>query len=234
LLKAQSSVDVIARRLEEQYPASDKGIAARVIPEMLARPIPLHFLEDLIPVIRGFLLMLAALVLLLACMNVGNILLVRATVRQREMAIRAALGSGRARLIRQMLTESILLALLGGAAGILLGKWASAAFARSLDLGTDLPILVDFSFDWRVFTYAAMAALLSGILIGVWPALRASRAEANSVLHDGVRSDSTSAGHQRIRGILVVAQVAVFIGSDCNCASRPKGVIAPTGAAGWR
>jgi predicted permease len=206
--EAQSSVNVIARRLEEQYPASDKGIAVHVIPEILARPIPLHFLESLIPVIRGFLLMLAALVLLLACMNVANILLVRATVRQREMAIRAALGSGRARLIRQMLTESILLALLGGAAGILLGRWASAAFASSLDLGTDLPVVVDFSFDWRVFTYAATAALLTGILIGIWPALRASRAEANSVLHDGIRSDSSSAGRQRVRGILVVAQVA--------------------------
>ncbi len=207
LAHAQGSIDVITRRLEEQYPATDKGIGIHLVPEILARPIPIRFLEELLPVIRGFLLLLAALVLLLACMNVVNILLVRATVRQREMAIRAALGSGRSRLLVLMLSESLLLALLGGASGIVLGKWACDAFRSSLNLGTELPIVVDFSFDWRVFCYALVATIAAGILIGTWPALRASRAEAGAVLHDGVRRESTS-GRQRVRGALVVAQVA--------------------------
>src|SRR5450432_2866643 len=174
LRQAQSSMDVLARQLERQYPATDKGVGVRVVPETLARPLPLNFLADAVPMIRGFLLILAALVLALACMNVANILLVRATVRQRAMAIRAALGSGRARLVRQRLTESALLALLGAAAGLVFGKWASDAFAASIHLTTDFPIVLDFSFDWRVFTYALTAAVLTAILIGVWPAIRVS------------------------------------------------------------
>ena len=108
--QAQASMSALARRFEEQYPTTDRGVGIRVIPEPRARPFPLRFVEDAAPSLRFFLLFLAALVLLLACLNVANVLLVRATVRQREMAIRAALGSGRWRLIRQMMTESMLLA----------------------------------------------------------------------------------------------------------------------------
>jgi predicted permease len=136
------------------------------------------------------------------------VLLVRATVRQREMAIRAALGSGRWRLIRQMLVESMALALAGAVAGMVLGTWASRAFAESLDLGTDLPVLLDFSFDWRVFLYAMTAALLTGIFVGVWPALRASRTDAAAALHEGGRANSGGVARQRARSLLVVGQVA--------------------------
>ena len=204
---AQSSVDVLARHMEEKYPDTEKGISVRVLPETLARPMPLHFLSDVLPVIRGFALILAGLVLLLACMNVANILLVRATIREREMAIRAALGSGRGRLMSQMLTESLLLAAVGAAAGLALGKAASAASASTIDLGTDLPVLLDFSFDWRVFLYALLSALATGIFIGIWPAVRASRANAGAVLHDGGRG-SAGPARQRVRGLLVVGQVA--------------------------
>jgi len=207
--EAQSEMTVLTRRLEEQYPATDKGTGARVVPEPLARPVPIRAGMDMFPFIRFSLLFLAGLVLAVACMNIANILLVRATVREREMAIRAALGSGRGRLIRQMLTESLLLAMLGAIVGMILGKWASQSFADALPrMVSDLPVLFDTSFDWRVFTYALSAALLSGGLIGIWPAIRVSRAEPGAALHDGSRSNSSGSQRQRIRGLLVAGQVA--------------------------
>jgi len=205
--EAQSSVNVLMRQLEREYPATDKGITLHVMPERHARPVPIGFVADRVPEITGFLLILAGLVLLLACMNVANLMLVRAAIRQREMAIRAALGSGRARLIRQMLTESGLLALLGAAAGLVLGRWASAAFMVSVTRGTSLPVQVDFGFDWRVFAYALGAAVFTALIIGVWPAIQASQTEAGAVLHEGARG-SGGVSRQRVRSLLVVAQVA--------------------------
>jgi len=207
--EAQSEMTVLTHRLEEQYPATDKGTGARVVAEPLARPVPIRAGMDMFPFIRFSLLFLAGLVLAVACMNIANILLVRATVREREMAIRAALGSGRGRLIRQMLTESLLLAMLGAVFGMILGKWASQSFSDALPrMVSDLPVLFDTSFDWRVFTYALSAALLSGGLIGIWPAIRVSRAEPGAALHDGSRSNSSGPQRQRIRGVLVAGQVA--------------------------
>jgi len=206
--EAQAAATVVARRMESQYPEVEKGIGVRVMPEPWARPVPIGAVADVAPVVRGFLLLLAAVVLVLACLNVANLMLVRATVRQREMAIRAALGSGRGRLIRQTLTESAFLAFLGTLAGLLLGKWGADGFAASIDLATDFPTLLDFSMDWRVFAYALMAALATALLIGVWPALRASQVDAGAALHDGGRAESGGPGRQRVRGALVVAQVA--------------------------
>ena len=208
LSQAQSAMDGISAWFQRQYPATDKGISIRVIPEQDARPVPLSGVAERTPMLRVFVLLLAAVVLALACMNVANLLLVRATARQREFAIRAALGSGQARLIRQALTESLLLALLGGMAGVVFGKWGSAAFAGSIDLATDVPTLLDFSFDWRVFTYALVAAVLTGILIGIWPALRASRTDPGAALHDGSRGETGGPVRQRVRSLLVVGQVA--------------------------
>jgi len=208
--QAQRSMDVFARRLASQYPASEMGVLIRVIPENLARPMPLKLLAGVLPLVRGFVLALGGLVLLLACMNVANLLLVRATIRQRELAVRAALGAGRGRLLRQLLTESLLLAFAGAAAGVLMGKWGKDAFASAIDLGADFPTLLDFAFDWRVFAYALATAVFTGILIGLWPAIRASAANANLVLHEG-RGDSGGAGNparQRTRSFLVAAQVA--------------------------
>jgi predicted permease len=208
LRQAQASVDVLAKNLEAQYPATDKDIGILLIPETLGRPQPFRFLADRVPAIRALVLVLCAMVLLLACMNLANILLVRASVRRREMAIRAALGCGRGRMVRQVLTESLLLGLMGGAAGLGLGKWGSVILARSIDLKTDFPIKLDFGFDWRVFVYALAAAVFTGIAIGVWPALRASQTDAGTVLHDGARGDSGGGGRQRVRAFLVVGQVA--------------------------
>jgi predicted permease len=202
---AQASINVIAARLAKQYPATDANVTVHVYREQLARPAPLA--NNLIAVIASFFLILGILLLLLACMNVANVLLARATVRQREMGLRAALGAGRSRLIRQMLTETILLGLMGGVLGVILGEWASPRDAFGL-ASTSLPVRIDYSFDWHVFAYSFAVALFTGIFVGLWPALRASRTDLNRILQEGGRSDSAGAGRNRLRSALVVAQVA--------------------------
>jgi predicted permease len=204
LSQAQSSLDVISVRLARQYPATDTGITVRAVPEKLARPIP--YANNAFIAISGLFLALAGFVLLLACMNVEHILLARGTLRRREMAIRAALGAGRRRLIQQLLTESILLAVFGGVAGIALGVWASSM--SSAIHPANLPLHLDSAFDWRVFAYATACALSTGIIVGLWPAMRASSTDVNSVLHDGGQNASTGADHLHMRNFLVVAQVA--------------------------
>lgn len=203
--QAQTSVNVIEGRLAEQYPATDKGIALRVLPERLSRPLPQ--VADILPTLVSLFLVLAALVLLLASINVANISVVRAMARRREMAVRVALGAGRTRLIRQMLTESLLLALLGGAVGMVLGNWTSRLIS-SIDLQTSLPVFLDFHFDWNVFAYAMGITVVTGAIVGLWPALRASRANVSAVLHEAGRSGSAGVERHRVRNALVIAQVA--------------------------
>ncbi|HEY2108261.1 MAG TPA: ABC transporter permease [Candidatus Acidoferrales bacterium] len=203
LKEAQASLDVVSQRLSQENPKDDKDLALQVFPELRSRPNPDP--KNTLIVISTLFLGLSSLVLLLACVNVGNILLVRATVREREMAIRAALGAGRTRLIRQLLTESILLAVCGGLAGVALGYWGSSSLEH-MNLGTDLPVRLDFGFDWRVFGFAFGAALLTGIIVGIVPALRASRGNLAQILHSGGRG--LVGGRHRVRNALVVAQVA--------------------------
>ncbi len=203
LREAQASLDVVSQRLSQENPKDDKDLGLEVFPELRSRPNPDP--KNTIMVISTLFLGLSSLVLLLACVNVGNILLVRATVREREMAIRAALGAGRTRLIRQLLTESILLAVCGGLAGVALGYWGSSSLEH-VNLGTDLPVRLDFGFDWRVFGFAFGAALLTGIIVGIVPAIRASRGNLAQILHEGGRG--LVGGRHRVRNALVVAQVA--------------------------
>lgn len=211
LREAQSSMDVIARRLQDDYPAAEKDLGIRVVPEPLARPVPVRFMAESLPLIRLFLLALAAMVLLLACMNVANLVMVRSSSRQREMAIRVALGSGRGRLVRQMLIESGLLALLGTAAGLLFGKWGNRVFVSSIHAGTSLPVKVVYSFDWRVFCYALAAAVFTVAVIGLFPALRTARSAVSSGMRDGGWGGSVGRAGLRMRSALVVAQVAASL-----------------------
>lgn len=202
LQQAQASLAVVSQRLARQYPEVDNNVKTLVFPEASAR------LGDprtgKTALVSGLFLGLAVLVLLLACVNVGNVLLVRATVRERELAIRAALGAGRGRLIRLLLTEGILLAVAGGVAGLILGTWGGAALG-SVNLHTDFPIRFDFRFDWRVFLYAFGIALMAGVLVAIFPALRASRRDLNEVLHQGGRGMIGEG--QTLRSALVVVQV---------------------------
>lgn len=199
---AQSALDVIAGRLAAQNPKSEEGMTLGVYPERFSRPNPDP--DKTILKIATLFLILAGLVLILACVNVANFLLVRATARQREMAIRTALGGTRGRLIRQLLTESIVLALCGGIGGVLLGLGGSRALS-SIHLQTTLPILIDFQFDWRVFGYALAVALVTGLIVGTVPALRASGRNMIEVIREGGRS--MSGGRSRLRSALVVIQV---------------------------
>ncbi|HXZ34125.1 MAG TPA: ABC transporter permease [Terriglobales bacterium] len=202
LKQAQAALDVVGQRLAQQYPETDKDRSLRIWPELRARPNPDP--NNTMLIISGLFLGLAILVLLLACVNVANILLVRATVRVREMAIRSALGAARIRLIRQLVTESVVLALAGGAAGILLGLFGSS-FLSSINLHFDIPLRLDFSFDWRIFAFAMAIALCTGVIVGLVPAIRASRQNLGALLHEAGRG--VVQGHHRLRDVLVIAQV---------------------------
>jgi predicted permease len=205
LQQAQSTLNVVAARISEQHPDTDKGIGVRIFPEKMARPDP--DIDNSLPAVALIFMTLAALVLLVACFNIANVLLVRATVRRREMAVRAALGATRSQLIRQNLTESLLLALLGGGAGLLLATWTSGLLS-SLSLGTSLPIQFDFHPDVRVYLFALAAIVLTGLIVGIMPAMRAARTNVNEVLHDGGRGSSEGPRRQFLRNGLVAAQVA--------------------------
>ena len=206
--QAQVSANVVAQRLNQQFPETHKGNSYHLYPERLARPDPDPSNGMLIV---GILFMvLAGMVLLLACSNVANIVLVRATARERELAVRTALGAARSRIVRQLLTESLLLAVMGAMLGTLVGVWTTRLISSIHIAVADIPIRFDFSFDWRVFSFGLAIALVTGLLVGLAPAWRAARSDFNKVLHEGSRGILGS-GKSKVRNVLVVAQVAVSL-----------------------
>jgi macrolide transport system ATP-binding/permease protein len=204
---AQASLDVIARRLAQQYPKDWRDAAIETYPGEAANALyqPSRHTYRLEQMAAGLFLALAGLVFLLACFNVTNILIVRARAREREMAVRSALGASSSRLVRQLFTESLLLALLGGFGGVLFAAAASRALG-SIHLHAGIPISLDFSFDSRVFLCALSCAIAAAILVGVFPAVRAAHADAGNWLHGGMHGAAPGCHH--LRDAFVVAQLA--------------------------
>jgi predicted permease len=205
---AEVSANIVAQRLNQQFPETHKSVSYRLYPEKIARPEPDP--ANGLVIVGVLFMLLAGMVLLLACSNVANIVLVRATAREREMAIRTALGAARTRIVRQLMTESILLAALGGGIGLLAGIWTSCLLSSiHIEVAT-IPLRFDFGFDWRVFVFGLSAALATGVVVGLAPAWRAARSEFNKVLHEGSRGILGS-GKSRFRSVLVAGQVAVSL-----------------------
>jgi predicted permease len=186
----------------QQYPRPGVGTTLQARP---LRPPGLIEGPNPLPALAGLFLTLAGMVFALACLNVANLSLVRAISRQREMAVRAALGGSRARLIRRLLSETLLLTLSGAAAGILAGSFALRS-VRSAVSGSDLPFVLEFPFNLRVFLFALAIAVLAAAIVGLLPALRISTGNLSDILHEGGRS-LTGRG-QRTRSVLVTVQVA--------------------------
>jgi putative ABC transport system permease protein len=207
--QAMAAAEPIDRRLAHDYPELHKGLSLLVLRELDARPEP--GISAFMSTAMLTFMFLVGLVLLIACANVANLILARANGRRKEFATRVALGASHMRMVRQLLTETILLSAFGGILGMLLARWAGMGLT-SIHIPSDIPLrLFDLRLDWRIFTFTFVAALLTGIVAGLVPSLQASRTDLADTLKAGGRSGGGSAGHHRFRNALVVSQVAVSL-----------------------
>ena len=202
LMQARAQMDLIGKRIARDHPDSNKGwgVAVDLYQEKLV--------DDQLR--RSMLVLLAAVgaILLIGCANLANLLLARAAGREREVAIREAIGAGRWRLIRQFLTESVLLAVIGGAFGLVVGFGALRALKAGLP-PFYLPAEANVSMDWGVLLFTAAIILFAGILFGAAPALYASRPHLAAAMKEGARGSGTGIGRRRMRAALVVVEISV-------------------------
>jgi putative ABC transport system permease protein len=199
LTRANEELGAISQRLAREFERTNEGDRAQASP----------YHDQLVGDVRGGLLTLlgaVAFVLLIACANVASLLLARGTARRREFALRSALGAGRIRLVRQLLTESVLLAGLGGVLGLVVAYWGVAGLVGIAP--ESIPRLDDVRIDWRVAAFAMAASALVGVLFGLVPALQGARPQVVDALKDGGRTGTARAGTQKV---LVVAEVALAL-----------------------
>jgi len=203
--QAQSELSVISKRIEHEHNQSHAGTSVKLVPLQ----------EQFVGQVRPILLVLLAavgFVLLIACANVASLLLTRSLSRQKEVAIRAALGANRWRVVRQLLTESILLSLVGGAFGLLIAYWGVDALVTTLPDSqlNALPFLKSLRLDATILAFSFGLSLLTGLVFGLAPAIQSSRPDLNEVLKEGGRTTAGGAKH-RLRSVLVTTEIALAV-----------------------
>ncbi len=200
--QARAELEVLASQLAKQYPDSNKGWG------IFMMPIQDYTVRDVKPVLYT-LLGAVGCVLLIACANLANLLLARATARSREISIRAALGASRGRLVRQLLTESVVLAVCGGLAGVILARWGLDAMLALAP--TSLPRITEIHLDSGVLLFSLALSVVTGLVFGIAPAWLAARADLNEALKQGTRGSTEGGARGRLRSALVVTEVTVAL-----------------------
>ncbi|MDQ6888584.1 MAG: ABC transporter permease [Gemmatimonadota bacterium] len=202
---AQRELAGVAKRLQSLYPDDNRGWS------VLVRPLRSRFMPEDVRLIVMTMMGAVTFVLLIACANVANLLLARATGRQREMALRAALGAGRVRIVRQLLTEAVMIALAGAVLGVLIALWGVRLVYAAIPAENPLPYYITWAVDSRALIYTFLVAIATGVLFGLAPALQASKSDLVAALKDGTRGAGTAGRRSRLRSSLVVVEVALSL-----------------------